>query len=258
MYCTKCGANLPRGAARCPQCGAQPLSRRQDPKPAPYKRPALIALGCAAVLVAIAAGVEHFGRAESAPGPQLVESANSPATSAPAAASAGLSGANLMFLPKANLSFVGDWGGHLRIQGAAAENANVALKVVPASFYFGEKNGLVYLKTNLYGDPKWSVVKTAVKVIDPQSVEFSVDSFCKTCTPPQSQQQVTRLTLIGSSQLDAKVYSHSAAPGGAHGEMTYAGTLHLLTPAELDAIDREVQRDGKFMAKVNSKVPVNN
>jgi hypothetical protein len=209
------------------------------------------------VLVAAAVAVEHFGFTHSASSPQLIESVHSPALSAPGAASAGLSGANLMFLPKANLSFVGNWGGHLKVQGGAA-SASATLKVVPASFYFGEQNGEVYLRTNLYGNPQWSVVKTAVKVINPQSVEFRVDSICKTCTPPQREQQVTSLSLINSSQLDAKVYTYSDAGGGGPSELTYSGTLHPLTPAELDAIDREVERDGKFMAKVNSKVPVNN
>jgi hypothetical protein len=206
------------------------------------------------VLVAGGIGIDRLVTSRPIAGPQLTESAHAPA--APAASGA-LSGADLMFLPKANLSFVGDWGGHLQVQGSASAVAAAKFKSVPASFFFGQQNGEVYLTTNLYGNPKWKVVKTRVKVIDPQNIEFSVDSLCQSCTPPQREQQVTRLTLVNSSELQAKVYSYSAA-GGAQGELSYSGTLHPLTTTELDAIDREVRRDGKFMAKVNSEVPASN
>lgn len=173
------------------------------------------------------------------------------------AQAAGAAMTDMLYLPEANPGFVGNWGGHVRVEPSQNQQ-NVAMPVVPMSYYFGEQNGTVFLRTNVYGDPKWPIVKTAVKVLNPKSVEFKIDSVCDSCTPPVRQQEVTRLTLVDQQHLDAHCYTYADFQGDGHTELTYKGTLHLLTPEELAAIDREVARKGKLLTKINSKIPVNN
>jgi hypothetical protein len=165
---------------------------------------------------------------------------------------------DLMYLPKADVGFVGNWGGHVRVQATPENQGNVVMPVVPMSYYFGDQNGTVFLKTSVYGNPKWPVVKTGVKVLNPSSVEFKVDSICSSCTPSVRQQEITRLTLVDKQHLNAHCYIYAAFSDGSHTELTYEGTLHLLTPDELAAIDREVTQNGKLLTQINSKIPVNN
>lgn len=131
------------------------------------------------------------------------------------------------------------------------------MRDVPMSYYFGERNGVVFLKTDVYGDPQWPVIKTGVKVLGPDSIEFRIDSMCKNCVPGQRQQEVTRLTLKGKNELAAEVYTYSYTSGDGHIELVYTGTLHLLDPQQLAALDREVEHNGKLLTKINSTIQVN-
>ena len=108
----------------------------------------------------------------------------------------------MFLLPSADTGFVGSWGGYVHLQ-PGPQNASATMQDIPMSYYLGEQNGVVFLKTSVYGDPKWPVVKSAVKVLTPTSIEFKLDSVCASCTPPVKQQEVTRLTLIGNKQLEA-------------------------------------------------------
>ncbi len=241
--------------ANCPRCGARAGSFTADPESSPLKKLFLIPAACLAAILAVAAAVWFAGHRQSA---ELLEAAPSVRPHSWHAASTDLPSANLMYLPKADSGFVGSWGGHLRVQAPPGEMREVTMAVVPDSYYFGERNGVVFIKTNVYGNPQWPVVKTGVKVLNSRSIEFRIDSICKSCAPPQRQQEVTRLTLINPQQLAARVYAYSYRSGDGHVELTYKGTLHLLTPNELAAIDREVERDGKFLTRINRKIPINN
>jgi hypothetical protein len=166
--------------------------------------------------------------------------------------------ADLMLLPKAATGFVGTWGGTLKVQAAPDQMQYVVMKKAPASYYFGERDGVVFIKTDVYGDPQWPVVKTGVKVLNPRSVQFRIDSECKSCQPSERQQEVTTLTLVSPKEVDAQVSTYCYRSGDGYVQLNYSGKMHLLTPEELAAINREVERDGKLLTRINSKVSVNN
>lgn len=163
--------------------------------------------------------------------------------------------AGLFLLPSANTGFVGSWGGYVHLQ-PGPQNASATMQDVPMSYYLGEQNGVVFLKTSVYGDPKWPVVKSAVKVLTPTSIEFKLDSECASCTPPVKQQEVTRLTLIGNKQLEATSDSYADFAGAGHTQLSYKGTLRPMTPDELSSIDHAVEHGGKLLTTINSKQPV--
>lgn len=165
--------------------------------------------------------------------------------------------ADLMLLPKADTGFVGTWGGTLKVQATPDQLQYVVMKEAPASYYFGERDGVVFIKTDVYGDPQWPVVKTGVKVLNPRSVQFRVDSECKPCQPSERQQEVTTLTLVNPNEVDAQVSTYCYKSGDSYVQLSYSGEMHLLTPAELAAINREVESDGKLLTRINSKASVN-
>ncbi|GEM_PF-2364503 len=259
MFCTKCGAKLPPGAAGCPRCGVSSAAL-----PNAGKRPArtifiLLVLACLLAVAAMVAWLEYGKPGSQSPGVDLADVAvRSVRPHSWHAAGAELPTTSLMYLPKADTGFVGNWGGHLRVDAAPGQMKYVTMAVVPVSYYFGERNGVVFIKTQVYGDPQWPVVKTGVKVINARSIEFRIDSVCKTCTPPARQQEVTKLTLINSKELAAKSYAYCYLNGDGHNELIYNGTLHLLTPDKLAEIDREVEMNGKPLARIDSKMSINN
>jgi hypothetical protein len=161
---------------------------------------------------------------------------------------------NMLLLPQADTGFVGSWGGYVYAQTAPQQAAQPALAKVPMSYYFGQRDGIVFLKTQVYGDPKWPVVKDWVKVVNSKSIEFGLDSMCSLCTPPVRQQEVTRLTLNnGSLEADSNTYAYASGDG--HVQFDYKGTLHPLNPQELDALNHEVEKEGTFLKSINSNVP---
>jgi hypothetical protein len=170
------------------------------------------------------------------------------------AASGGPAG--LFLLPNADTGFVGSWGGYVQLQPGAQNAASAGMQQIPMSYYLGEQNGVVFLKTSVYGDPKWPVVKSAVRVLSPKSIEIKLDLECESCTPPVKQQEVTRLTLIDKQKLEAESDSYAYFSGDGHAELTYKGTLSLLTPDQLAAIDHAVEHDGKLLTTINTKQPV--
>ena len=171
-------------------------------------------------------------------------------------AAAAIPSASLMLLPKADSGFVGSWGGYVQVLSKPNSRRFVAMSKVPMSYYFGEQNGVVFLKTNVYGNPKWPVVKTAVRVLTPKSVEFKLDSICRSCPSPVRQQEITRLTLAGNHELRAHCYTYAYSSGDGQVEIQYKGVLRLLTPGELAAIDKAVENKGKLLTTINSKVAV--
>jgi hypothetical protein len=251
MFCTKCGANLPSDATICPACGAARGSRGGSH----LRRWMLLGValfGLLALGAIIATQLFHSGRTVAAAGANLLEGTHSVRPHLSNAA-AGPAMPNLFLLPKADRGFAGSWGGHVQIQAATSQLGYAQSSEVAMSYYFGERNGVVFLKTNVYGDPKWPVVKTAVKVIDPKTIELRLDSLCRSCAPQVRQQEVTRLTLIDRQHMRAHCYTYAYSVGDGHVQLNYDGTLHLLTAAELAAIDREVQRGNSLLSTINSR-----
>ncbi len=206
------------------------------------------------LIVAAIAVLKRGANHSSADNANLLEAAHSvqPHTWHQAAAGAP---AGLFLLPSADTGFVGSWGGYVHLQ-PGPENAGATMQDIPMSYYLGEQNGVVFLKTSVYGNPKWPVVKSAVKVLSPKSIEFKLDSECASCTPPVKQQEVTRLTLVHKNQLEAESDSYADFTGAGHTQLSYKGTLRLMTPDELSSIDHAVEHDGKLLTTINSKQPV--
>lgn len=259
MYCTKCGVKIPSDTGVCPGCGARVPGPRTS-RPAFRKRfvfwAALVALLCIGLAAAV---FEHGGRwntTHPANDANLLEAVHSVRPHTWNAATAEIPMANMLLLPQADSGFVGSWGGHVRVQATPRDMRYVSMRKVPMSYYFGERNGVVFLKTSVYGDPQWPVVKTGVKVLTPRSIEFRLDSICKSCTPQVRQQEITRLTLMNKRQLKAQCYTYAYSRGDGHVELTYKGTLSLLNSSALAAIDREVRRNGKFLKAIDSKIAV--
>lgn len=252
MFCTKCGASLSSDAKLCPKCGAQVFAQQQSSL---GWRKNLLVIIPVVVLggVLVLAAIEHYGGSAPGSSGNLVEAANDAHPDAGSAGTSETSIGNLFMLPHADTGFAGSWGGHLQLVPNPHNEQSGAMPEVPMSYYFGEQNGTVFLKTSVYGDPKWPVVNTAVKVLSPQSVELKVESECKSCTPPDRQQVVTKLTLINPQQLQAESANYDETNGNGQPQITYKGTLHLMTPAELTALAHEVEEKGKLQTTINSK-----
>ena len=71
--------------------------------------------------------------------------------------------------------------------------------------------------------------------------------------PPVSQTETTRLTLIANDKLSADCETYAFASGGGHVDVKYAGTLHTLTPQELEQLDAKVREEGKLLTTIDSK-----
>lgn len=260
MYCTKCGATVPQNATSCPNCGAPRRVTPQSARSASRLEYALAVAACAIVLLAIGAMVFHNSSTNEAAtnsGAGLFEAARSVRPHMLHNDATLVSAANLMLLPKADTGFVGTWGGTLKVQATPDQMQYVTMKQAPASYYFGERDGVVFIKTDVYGDPRWPVVKTGVKVLNPRSVEFRIDSECKSCQPAERQQEVTTLTLVNPNEVDAQVATYCYESGDNYVQLNYSGKMHLLTPAQLSAINREVEHDGKLLTQINSKAAAN-
>ena len=259
MYCAKCGTKLPSDTDICPKCGARGRGAAKTGRVSHSRLVLFVALAiCTVAVVAVLerGALWKSSHMSSTNGASLVENVHSVQPHIWHAAAAEVPIANMLLLPKADAGFVGRWGGHVHLQPAQQDMRYASMPRVPMSYYFGQQNGVVFLKTNVYGDPQWPVVKTGVKVITPKSIEFRLDSVCKSCTPPVRQQEVTRLTLMSTRQLQAECYTYAYSSGDGHAELIYKGVLHLLTPDELAAIDREVENKGKLLTTINSRLPV--
>ena len=260
MYCRKCGTKIQSQARGCPTCGA--VIGQNAPSGGGRRRTAMTALGGAVALAALVAfgldrGGFFGGRVAPGGGANLAVADHQVRAHSWNAAAAEIPAANLLYLPHADRGFVGSWGGSVHIVSVTGDARSATTSNVPMSYFFGERNGEVYLKTRVYGDPKWPVVKTAVKVLGPKSVEFTLNSVCPSCMPPVSQTEKTRLTLTSANQLDAQCDTYAFASGGGHVDLKYAGVLHPLTQRELAQIDAQVRQQGKLLTTIDSKVPVN-
>ncbi len=258
MYCRKCGSRIADNARACPSCGAAAGGSQTA---GGRRRAAWTAIGGAVVLVAIAALVAERGglfggRVEPTGNANLIAAVHQVRSHSWDAATE-IPVANLLYLPHADSGFIGSWGGSVHVASVSGDARSAAANDVPMSYYFGERGGEVYLQTHVYGDPKWPVVKSSVKVLNPRSVEFTLNSVCASCMPPVSQTEATRLTLINSRELAAECDTYAYASGDGHVEIKYAGTLHLLTPQELAQIDAAVKSEGKLLTTIDSKVPLN-
>ncbi len=264
MYCKKCGARIHDNARHCSACGADTAqiggaeSTRNS-----RSRIVMAGAGAAVIFIAIAALVAErsgmFGGSVKAS-----SSANLAAGLAPVhahswnAASTIIPDANLLYLPHADTGFVGTWGGTVHVVSVSGQGSPSTTGDVPMSYLFGERNGEVFLKTRVYGDPKWPVVKSSVKVLSPKSVEFTLNSVCASCMPPVSQTETTRLTLVANDKLSAECDTYAFASGGGHVDVKYAGDLHSLTPQELGQLDAKVREEGKLLTTIDSKSRVGN
>ena len=260
MYCTKCGRKLAQDTDFCPGCGAQ-LRRMPKPRPSlPAKRVvlgSLVGLFCIAAIFIVTerAGLWSGAHPSLVNSANLAESAGSERPHMLNADASKLPASSMLMLPQAATGFVGSWGGYIYAQTTPHQILQPVMTKVPMSYYFGERNGEVFLKTQVYGDPKWPVVKSGVKVLNPKSIEFTLDSFCKSCTPPVHQQEITMLTLINGQELEAESSTKAYTSGGGHVEFDYKGTLYPLNQQQLAEIDREVEHAGSFLKSINSKIP---
>ncbi|MBF6567630.1 MAG: hypothetical protein IVW54_01990 [Candidatus Binataceae bacterium] len=154
-------------------------------------------------------------------------------------------------LPHADRGFIGAWGGSLEVNPAQAQHATVTR--LPTSYYFGERGGTVYLSTSVYGDAKWPVVKTDVKLLDSRRVRFQLDSSCISCQPPGRQVEVTTLTLTGKNSMRADVDGYTYWQGDGHNNVDYHGELHPLTRAQVEAIDRNIESNHVLLSKIKAR-----
>ncbi|HUY28343.1 MAG TPA: hypothetical protein VMV27_13070 [Candidatus Binataceae bacterium] len=201
------------------------------------------------ILVAAAAGWAGCTRGTGPAAPQMTESA--PAMQAHVLHDGnGASSAPTFLLPAANQGFVGTWGGHLSVD--PSQTKLVGDPVMPASYYFGVMNGTIYLRTEVYGNAAWPVVRSSVKLLDPSRVRFQLDSLCSTCKPQCREVEVTTLKLAGDKTLDVEVDGYAYWHGDGRTMVNYHGTLHPADAQQIAAIDSEVKRNHVLLTKINA------
>ncbi|MHB8383468.1 MAG: hypothetical protein ACYDC3_14170 [Candidatus Binataceae bacterium] len=162
----------------------------------------------------------------------------------------GDSSAPTFMLPEANQSFIGTWGGHVSVD--PSQTKLVGQAVMPASYYFGVMDGTIYLRTEVYGNSAWPVVKSSVKLLDPSRVRFELDSLCSTCKPQCREVEDTTLKLNADKSLDVQVDGYAYWQGDGHTQVNYHGTLHPADARQISAIDSEVKRNHVLLTKINS------
>jgi hypothetical protein len=162
----------------------------------------------------------------------------------------GDSSAPTFLLPEANQNFVGTWGGHVSVD--PSQTKLVGEPVMPASYYFGVMNGTIYLRTEVYGNAAWPVVKSSVKLLDPSQVRFQLDSLCSTCKPPCREVEITTLKLTDSKSLDVEVNGYAYWQGDGFTQVNYHGTLHPMDAQQIAAIDAEVEHDHVLLTKIDA------
>jgi hypothetical protein len=196
----------------------------------------------------LALGVATWAGCTRHPGVQITEGS----AAAPHLLHAGTDAPDSIFLlPKADPAFVGSWGGELKVDPADARYTTHP--AAPTSYYFGERNGTVYLRTAIYGRPNFPVVETHVELLDSRRVRFQIDSRCDTCSPPCREVETTTLKLVGAKAMQAHLVAYSYWQGDGHEQVDYVGELHPLTDAELSAIDNQVRRNHVLLGRINAK-----
>jgi hypothetical protein len=201
----------------------------------------------AAIIWLTAAALAGCNHTINSTAPQMAESAP---TMAAHVLHSGDSSAPTFMLPAANQSFVGTWGGHVTVD--PSDTKLVGDPVMPSSYYFGVMNGTVYLRTEVYGNSSWPVVKSSVALLDPSRVRFQLDSRCDTCKPSCREVEVTTLKLVDDKTLDVEVDGYAYWQGDGHTQVTYRGTLHPIDAQALAAIDAEVKRNHVLLTKINA------
>lgn len=162
----------------------------------------------------------------------------------------GDSSAPTFLLPAANQHFVGTWGGHVSVN--PSQTKLVGEPVMPASYYFGVMNGTIYLRTEVYGNAAWPVVKSSVKLLDPSQVRFQLDSLCSTCKPQCREVEVTTLKLVDEKSLEVEVDGYAYWQGDGFTQVNCRGTLHPMDAQQIAAIDAEVQRNHVLLTKIDA------
>jgi hypothetical protein len=160
---------------------------------------------------------------------------------------------SIFALPAADHGFTGSWGGYIKV--IPADQQFTHDPVVPTSYYFGERDGMVYLRTEIYGKARWPVMKSEVKLLDAHRVRLQVDSLCDTCRPPTREVEVTVLKLTGPKTLDEHVIAYSYRQGDGHQQVEYRGVLQPLDQSQLAAIDRAVEHNHVFLGRINTSRP---
>ncbi|HUY38652.1 MAG TPA: hypothetical protein VMV13_07465 [Candidatus Binataceae bacterium] len=204
----------------------------------------------AAISAALIAAAAFSGctRGTNSAAPRMTEAM--PSIQAHVLHTSGDSSAPTFLLPAANQHFVGTWGGHVSVD--PSQTKLVGQAVMPASYYFGVMNGTIYLRTEVYGNAAWPVVKSSVKLLDPSQVRFQLDSMCSTCKPQCREVEATTLKLVNDNSLEVEVNGYAYWQGDGFTQVNYHGTLHPMDAQQLAAIDAEVQRNHVLLTKINA------
>jgi len=154
-------------------------------------------------------------------------------------------------LPSADHEFIGSWGGYVKV--IPADSQFTKDPVIPVSYYFGERNGVVYLRTEIYGNAQWPVLRSDVKMLDPRRVRFQIDSLCASCRPQGREVEVTTLKLADAKTLDEHVTAYCYWQGDGHQQVEFRGELHPLDQAQQAEINQQVERHHVLLGRINAR-----
>ena len=139
----------------------------------------------------------------------------------------------------------------------ALRDARVGRILLPTTYYFGECHGAGSLKTAVYGDPAWPIVKKSVKVLTPRQVEFQFDALWSSCSPQVREVEVTTLNLTGHGTSDAHLYGYSYRTDDGHAQAIYSGTLEPLNLAQAENIEHQLERNDSLLTPIDTSVSSN-
>jgi|SRR5579875_1103815 len=160
---------------------------------------------------------------------------------APAAAPAQ----NVLEIPKASTDFVGEWGGHVALEHATASFPGRRDAIV--SLAFGVRNGEVFMQTTAFAGPNSRIVSTTARVVNPRRIEIKLEGLEYAFHPPLRHVEELHLALTRKNTIDCLKFVDFYASGARTPliSMDYHGTLHPLTPAQREALRREVTAQGE-------------
>jgi hypothetical protein len=152
---------------------------------------------------------------------------------------------NVLVIPKASTDFVGEWGGHVALTHATAGLSGQREAIV--SLAFGVRNGEVFMQTTAFAGPNSRIVSTTARVVNPRRIEIKLEGIEYAFRPPLRHVEELYLALTRKNTIDCLKFVDFYASGARTPliSMDYHGTLHPLTPAQREALRREVAAQGE-------------
>ncbi len=153
---------------------------------------------------------------------------------------------HVLVIPSASHDFLGEWGGHLRLENVVGEIDPPDSSIV--SLAFGDQGGDVFMRTTAFANPTAQIVDTTAKVVTPRKVTLKLEGMEFSNDPPLRHVERLSLALVNKDTMDCLKYVDFYRPGDSEpiASADYHGTLRLIGDVERHQLEREVEEHGEI------------